>query len=126
MPAVLDAGVEVQGANGPTFTPFSSRTGVPPIPADSPVTIRAMLANDTFGEPITKAWMTLPDAPDFTWPFKFEAVTQPASALTYTYSSGPLSLPLEPGSHKVIVYAQDSGNDIGQTQFTVQIAAPAQ
>jgi hypothetical protein len=123
-PAVLDAGVEVTGAAGPAFTPFSSRTGVPPVVADSTVTIRAMLANDTFGQPISKVWMTIPDVPDFTWPFKFEAVTVPPEALTYTYSSGPLALPLAPGSHKIVVHAQDSGNDVGQTEFTVQIAAP--
>jgi hypothetical protein len=123
-PAVLDAGIQVEGASGPTFTPFSSRTGVPPVAANSPVMLRASITNDTFGEPITKVWMTLPDAPDFTWPFQFDAATQPAEAIPYTYSSGSLALPLGPGAHQVIIYAQDSGNDIGQTTFTVQVAAP--
>jgi hypothetical protein len=123
-PNVMDAGVVFGGASGTTFVPFSSRTGVPPVAENADVAVRALIANDTLGQPIQRVWMTLPDAPDFTQTLSFQPSGAPDQA-SYTYTTGTVRLPLAAGPHKIVLHALDSGNDEGTGEFTVQVSAPA-
>jgi hypothetical protein len=124
-PNVMDAGVVFGGASGTTFVPFSSRTGVPALTENADVAMRAMIANDTFGEPIQRVWLTLPDAPDFNQPLTFQPSAS-ADQASYTYTTGTIQLPLAVGSHQIVVHAVDSGNDEGTGTFTVQVSATAE
>lgn len=119
-PNVMDAGVVFGGASGAQFVPFSARGGVPPIPANSDIAIRAMIANDTFGQPIQRVWMTLPDAPEFMQDLTFQPSQTPGQA-SYTYTTGTIRLPFDSGARRIVIHALDSGNDEGTKEFTVQI-----
>jgi hypothetical protein len=117
----MDAGVVFGGASGATFVPFSARNGVPPIPANSDIAVRALIANDTFGEPIRRVWLTLPGAPEGEQALTFQPAGAPDQA-PYTYTTGTIRLPFESGTHTIVLHALDSGNDEGTKTFTVQIA----
>lgn len=123
-PSVMDAGIVFGGASGAQFVPFSAKGGVPPIPANSDLAIRALIANDTFGQPIQRVWMTLPEAPEFMQTLSFQPGSSPDQA-PYTYTTGTIQLPFTSGSHKVILHAVDSGNDEGTSEYTVTITPTA-
>ena len=96
-PNVMDAGIVVGAAGTPAFTSFSAKGGVPPVPEGEEIVLRALIANDTFGQPIRNVWMTLPDVPAYQQPLTF-APSQDPEQFPYTYTTGPVRLPLAPGT----------------------------
>ena len=121
----MDAGIVFGGASGTTFVPFSAPNGVPPLPAHSDLAVRALIANDTFGQPIQRVWMTLPEAPEFMQTLSFQPSAAPEQA-TYTYTTGTIRLPFASGTHRIVLHAIDSGNDEGTAEYTVQISPVGQ